>query len=236
MRDSRTPAAVAQRPSLPPHPRDEPAQRRRPGARRAALFRAPLAADDDALRPDAAATHEREFLRYHKITADARDLAVDPRDLYDLLELDQRADRVLPNGYCMLPPRQVCERGNACLTCDKFATDASFLDEHEQQLGRLVDLIAQRQARSSTAPARTMGARTSGSSNASASSARSRRSSPAHRARAVGHPDQAVRGAGTSARAANHPRRGTGRVRALLIPASGRSRRSSKTASATCGG
>ena len=92
-----------------------------------------------------AATHEREFLRFHKITADARPLAVDPRDLYDLLELDQRADRVLPNGYCMLPPRQVCERGNACLTCDKFATDASFLDEHEQQLGRLVDLIECRQ-------------------------------------------------------------------------------------------
>ncbi len=92
-----------------------------------------------------AATHEREFLRFHKITADARPLAVDPRDLYDLLELDQRADRVLPNGYCMLPPRQVCERGNACLTCDKFATDASFLDEHEQQLGRLVDLVDHRQ-------------------------------------------------------------------------------------------
>jgi hypothetical protein len=45
----------------------------------------------------------------------------------------------------MLPPRQVCERGNACLTCDKFATDASFLDEHEQQLGRLVDLVERRQ-------------------------------------------------------------------------------------------
>jgi hypothetical protein len=92
-----------------------------------------------------AATHEREFLRFHKITADARPLAVDPRDLYDLLELDQRADRVLPNGYCMLPPRQVCERGNACLTCDKFATDASFVDEHQQQLGRLVDLVERRQ-------------------------------------------------------------------------------------------
>jgi hypothetical protein len=92
-----------------------------------------------------AATHEREFLRFHKITADARELAVDPCDLCDLLELDQRADRVLPNGYCMLPPRQVCERGNACLTCDKFATDATFLPEHEQQLGRLLDLIEHRQ-------------------------------------------------------------------------------------------
>ena len=92
-----------------------------------------------------AATHEREFLRFAKITADGRPLAVDPRDLYDLLELDKRADRVLPNGYCMLPPRQVCDRGNACLTCDKFATDASFIDEHQQQLGRLVDLVERRQ-------------------------------------------------------------------------------------------
>jgi integrase len=92
-----------------------------------------------------AATHEREFLRFHKITADARPLSLDPRDLYDLLELDQRADRVLPNGYCMLPPRQVCDRGNACLTCEKFVTDASFLGEHETQLGRLVDLVEHRQ-------------------------------------------------------------------------------------------
>ena len=78
-----------------------------------------------------AETHEREFLRYRKITADGRDLPVDPRDLYDMLELDKRTDRVLPNGLCMLPPRQACNSGNACLTCDKFATDASYLPEHE---------------------------------------------------------------------------------------------------------
>jgi integrase len=44
------------------------------------------------------ATQEREFLRYKKISADGRELGVDPRDLYDMLELDNRADRVLPNG------------------------------------------------------------------------------------------------------------------------------------------
>jgi hypothetical protein len=36
----------------------------------------------------------------------------------------------------------VCERGNACLTCDKFATDRSYLSEHQQQLdlvGQLID-------------------------------------------------------------------------------------------------
>ncbi len=87
------------------------------------------------------ATHEREFLRFKKVTADGRDLEIDPRDLYDLIELDKRTDRILPNGVCLLPPRQACDRGNACLTCDKFATDASHLDDHEQQLDRLVDLI-----------------------------------------------------------------------------------------------
>jgi hypothetical protein len=58
-------------------------------------------------------TAEAEFLRYRKLTADARDAGIDPADLYDLLQLDQRTDRMLPNGYCLLPPRQVCGKGNA---------------------------------------------------------------------------------------------------------------------------
>jgi integrase len=74
-----------------------------------------------------AETHEREFLRYRKITADGRDLKLDPRDLYDMLELDKRTDRILPNGWCLLPPRQVCNKGNACLSCEKFTTDARRL-------------------------------------------------------------------------------------------------------------
>ena len=91
------------------------------------------------------ATHEREFLRFKKVTADGRELELDPRDLYELLELDKRADRVLPNGLCLLPPRQSCDRGNACLTCDKFATDRSYLDEHTHQLSLLDSLIERRQ-------------------------------------------------------------------------------------------
>lgn len=91
-------------------------------------------------------THEREFLRYKKITADGGDLDIDPRDLFSLIELGKRTDRVLPNGLCMLPPRQTCDRGNACLTCDKFTTDASYLPEHEQQLDKLSELIAHRKA------------------------------------------------------------------------------------------
>jgi integrase len=93
-----------------------------------------------------AQTAEAEFLRYRKITADARDLQASPADLYDLLQLDQRTDRILPNGYCLLPPRQTCDRGNACLTCDKFTTDATFLPELRAQKDRTLTLIQTRQA------------------------------------------------------------------------------------------
>lgn len=92
-----------------------------------------------------AETHEREFLRYRKITADARELTTDPRDLYDMLELDKRTDRILPNGLCLLPPRQVCAKGNACLTCDKFATDATYLLELTSQRNRTDQLVEDRQ-------------------------------------------------------------------------------------------
>ncbi|MHB8340002.1 MAG: tyrosine-type recombinase/integrase [Mycobacteriales bacterium] len=91
-------------------------------------------------------TAEAEFLRYRKVTADARDVDLDPRDLYDMLELDRRTDRILPNGWCLLPPRQVCVKGNACLTCDKFATDGSFLPELRAQKDRTATLIDERRA------------------------------------------------------------------------------------------
>ncbi|MFE2325290.1 tyrosine-type recombinase/integrase [Streptomyces sp. NPDC059385] len=92
-----------------------------------------------------AVTAEREFLRYKKVTADGRTAGLDPSDLYDLLHLDQRADRVLPNGWCMLPPKQVCSKGNACLTCEKFVTDASHRDELQHQLDQTEALITRRQ-------------------------------------------------------------------------------------------
>lgn len=90
-------------------------------------------------------TAEREFLRYKKITVDGRTAGIEPSDLYDMLHLDQRADRVLPNGWCMLPPRQACTKGNACLTCDKFVTDASHRDELQHQLAQTEALITRRQ-------------------------------------------------------------------------------------------
>lgn len=93
-----------------------------------------------------AETAEAEFLRYRKVTADARDVPMDGHDLYDMLQLDKRTDRILPNGWCLLPPRQSCDRGNACLTCDKFATDATFLPELRAQKDRTLQLIETRQA------------------------------------------------------------------------------------------
>ena len=93
-----------------------------------------------------AETAEAEFLRFRKLTADARPVQADPRDLYDMLQLDSRTDRVLPNGWCLLPPRQSCDRGNACLTCGKFATDATFLPELRVQKERTLTLIDSRQA------------------------------------------------------------------------------------------
>ncbi|MEP6561950.1 MAG: site-specific integrase [Nakamurella sp.] len=89
-------------------------------------------------------TAEAEFLRFRKITADARDLEIDPQDLYDMLELDRRSDRILPHGWCLLPPRQSCVKGNACLSCDKFATDATFLPDLKDQKARTERLIDER--------------------------------------------------------------------------------------------
>ncbi|MCW2933316.1 MAG: hypothetical protein JWM19_4278 [Actinomycetia bacterium] len=92
-----------------------------------------------------AETAEAEFLRYRKLTSDGRETTLNPEDLYDMLQLDQRTDRILPHGYCTLPPRQSCDRGNACLTCDKFVTDATFLPELRQQHQRTLQLIEIRQ-------------------------------------------------------------------------------------------
>ncbi|GAB3855095.1 hypothetical protein GCM10028801_10260 [Nocardioides maradonensis] len=91
-----------------------------------------------------AETSEREFLRYQKVSATGQPLEVDPADLFDVLHLDKRADRVLPNGWCMLPPRQTCDKGNACLSCSAFATDETHRPELETQLASTQALIATR--------------------------------------------------------------------------------------------
>ena len=92
-----------------------------------------------------AETAEREFLKYKKVTADARVLEVDPRDLYEASQLYRRADRILPNGLCLLPPKQFCNKGNACLTCSHFVTDASHRAALVDQVTRTQELIILRQ-------------------------------------------------------------------------------------------
>ncbi|MGO8852011.1 tyrosine-type recombinase/integrase [Mycobacterium sp.] len=88
---------------------------------------------------------EHEFLRYKKVTADGRDYDRDPGEMFEALALNQRTDRVLPNGYCTLPPRQACDKGNACLSCTKFVTDATFTDALQRQRIDTEQLIQKRQ-------------------------------------------------------------------------------------------
>ena len=93
-----------------------------------------------------AETHEAEFLRFAKLRRDGRPLEMDPADVYELVQLDRHTDRILPNGVCLLPPPKRCDRGNSCLTCDHFATDARHLGELRAQLAATGQLIQARQA------------------------------------------------------------------------------------------
>ena len=91
-------------------------------------------------------TMEEEFLKYKKVTRDGRTADIDPTDLYELLHLDKRADRVLPNGWCTLPPKKQCDKGNACLSCSVFVTDASHAGELRRQLDATERLVTSRQS------------------------------------------------------------------------------------------
>lgn len=87
------------------------------------------------------ATAEAEFLKHKKIGAHGTDIAISPSDIYDMTQLAQRTDRVLPNGVCLLPPVTSCDKGNACLSCGHFATDATHLDELIDQRTKTLTLI-----------------------------------------------------------------------------------------------
>ena len=100
-----------------------------------------------------ATTAEREFLAMVKIGRDGRQVGMDRRDMLDLLQLDRRTDRILPNGYCLLPPVRSCDKGNACHGCDHFATDRSHLPEIRRQLAATEQLIRQRQEQHAAATA-----------------------------------------------------------------------------------
>ncbi|WP_074245142.1 MULTISPECIES: tyrosine-type recombinase/integrase [Mycobacteroides] len=91
-----------------------------------------------------AATSEAEFLKHKKIGAMGADITISPSDIYEMTQLGKRTDRVLPNGVCLLPPLKSCDKGNACLSCGHFATDATHLDDLRDQLGATETLLASR--------------------------------------------------------------------------------------------
>jgi integrase len=88
-----------------------------------------------------AATAEAEFLKHKKIGAHGVEIAISPADILDMTQLSQRTDRVLPNGVCLLPPLKSCDKGNACLSCGHFATDATHIGELRDQHTKTTALI-----------------------------------------------------------------------------------------------
>jgi hypothetical protein len=74
---------------------------------------------------------EQAFLATVKLRSDGTRVRFSRED-HDNLHLFDRADRFLPHGWCLLPPLQTCDKGNACLTCSVFVTD----DTHQQTLQR----------------------------------------------------------------------------------------------------
>ena len=71
---------------------------------------------------------------------------IDSSTAYEIVQLSRHTDRIPPNGVCLLPPLKRCKRGNACLTCDHFATDARHLPELQIQLAETEALIERRRA------------------------------------------------------------------------------------------
>ena len=83
---------------------------------------------------------EQAFLATVKLKADGTRVAFSRED-HDAMHLLGRADRILPNGWCLLPPLQACGKGNACLTCSVFVTDQTHQQALERQLADTAALI-----------------------------------------------------------------------------------------------
>lgn len=49
-----------------------------------------------------------------------------------------------PTRVCLLPPLKSCDKGNTCLSCGHYATDATDLDELHRHLTATETLLAQR--------------------------------------------------------------------------------------------
>jgi hypothetical protein len=84
---------------------------------------------------------EQAFLATVKLKADGTRVQFSRED-HDSLHLLDRADRLLPHGWCLLPPLQTCDKGNACLTCSVFVTDESHQSALARQLDETTQLIA----------------------------------------------------------------------------------------------
>jgi hypothetical protein len=84
---------------------------------------------------------EQAFLATAKLKADGTRVQFSPED-HDSLHLFERADRFLPHGWCLLPPMQSCDKGNACLTCSVFVTDESHRAALARQSSETDQLIA----------------------------------------------------------------------------------------------
>lgn len=84
---------------------------------------------------------EQAFLATTKLKADGSRVQFSPQD-HDSMHLFDRADRFLPNGWCLLPPLQTCDKGNACLTCSVFVTDQTHDTALARQLKETEELIA----------------------------------------------------------------------------------------------
>jgi integrase len=147
-------------------------------------------------------THEQEFLRFRKLGRDGRQLGIDPADIYEMVQLSHHTDRILPNGVCLLPPLKRCERGNACLTCDHFATDARHLPELTIQLQETEALVERRRAQHLKRTGREM---TDGNVWLEQRLAEGRSLAAIIAALQAAEEGQAVRGAGVSGRAGQPP-------------------------------
>lgn len=93
-----------------------------------------------------ASVAESQFLEAAATGAFGKPLNVSQADTYQIAQMEGRTDRILPHGLCLLPPTQSCAKGNACLSCSSFATDASHLPTLRQQRKVTVELVTERQA------------------------------------------------------------------------------------------
>ena len=134
---------------------------------------------------------EQAFLATAKLRADGTRVSFSRED-HDSLHLFDRADRFLPHGWCLLPPLQTCDKGNACLTCSVFVTDHTHHTALQRQLAETEELIDRTTTAFRSATAAPCPTTTSGSPSADAEHAALTRLL----ATMADNPGRAVQGAG----------------------------------------